>query len=727
MWKDYSLNYIKKNKTTSVSIIVAVLIASVFISCITGVFYNMWIDNIHRIVGEEGDWQGRLIGEFSAADIDVIKSYPNVRAVVVGETKSAEQAADIYFYNQRSIYTDLPVIAGQIGADRVEYHNLLLTQYYIYSPEEAKNPPLVLSFYVAVMLLTCAALCLIIYHAFRISMNARLHQLGILQSVGATPRQIRAALIQEALVLSFVPILIGIGAGIGLNYGFVHISNQIGAEIRDVDVVFHYEWWVFLVTFVPCLLTVLISAWVGAGKISKITPLEAIRNGAERRTGKMKRFHSRSLLFGIEGELAKKSFYVRRKTFRTSTISLTLSFLVFSLFLNFMTLSDISTRHTYFERYKDTWDFLVSSEKIETSPPKLLSNIRAIPGVLQCIRYQKAAGYSWLPEELLSDELKALGGPDTLGDTGIIKEGKGYWVNVPFLVLDDQSFIEYCRSAGISDDSEQAEAVVINRIWDSQNSHFRDREHLPFIKLNNADMLPVFTERGGSESVMLPLSAGTEQLPKLREEHESYSLSLVMPDYIYQSIADEFPAEAVYYNIVTDPKAEAADIENQLTRLFAAGDEYTIEGRIEAEEFNVAARLALNIILGILCTMMALIGLANIFSNTLGLIYQRRREFARYISVGMTPEGVKTVLFIEAFRIAVRPVLISLPLNAAFVVYTVNASRIPMSEFIADMPLVPLLLFAVLIWIFVGLAYYIGWKKLCGYPIVESLKEDTMY
>lgn len=41
------------------------------------------------------------------------------------------------------------------------------------------------------------------------------------------------------------------------------------------------------------------------------------------------------------------------------------------------------------------------------------------------------------------------------------------------------------------------------------------------------------------------------------------------------------------------------------------------------------------VISGGFCVLLAIIGIGNVFSNTLGFVRQRKREFARYMSVGM--------------------------------------------------------------------------------------------
>ena len=60
--------------------------------------------------------------------------------------------------------------------------------------------------------------------------------------------------------------------------------------------------------------------------------------------------------------------------------------------------------------------------------------------------------------------------------------------------------------------------------------------------------------------------------------------------------------------------------------------------------------------------MLAVIGVGNVLSNALGFVRQRKREFVRYMSVGLTPKELRKMFCIEALVIAGRPILITLPL-----------------------------------------------------------------
>jgi len=121
-----------------------------------------------------------------------------------------------------------------------------------------------------------------------------------------------------------------------------------------------------------------------------------------------------------------------------------------------------------------------------------------------------------------------------------------------------------------------------------------------------------------------------------------------------------------------------------------------------------------------------MIGIGNVFSNTLGFVRQRKREFARYMSVGMTPGELRKMFCIEAFVIAGRPVFITLPLAVATAGYMLRMSYLEAGEFFAEAPLIPIAVFILVIWGTVALAYYLGWRNVHRINLAEVLHDDTM-
>lgn len=726
MWKDYSVSYIKKNKAASISIMVAAFIAALFISALCSLFYNMWTDEIRRLVENEGEWQARFVTTMSEADVQSIQNYVNVKCVVV-----SENATEVYFEDLSTIYMDIPKIAEMLNVEenQIEYHSSLLARQFVFPPDEA--PPLLWGFYAFILIMVCISLMLIIRSAFQFSMNARTHQLGILQSIGATPKQLRLVLMQEALVLSVAPILCGTLLGIGLCLCFLRYANSLTARLQISGAVFGYHYLIFFITIACSFSTIFLSAWFPARKLSKISPLQAIKGEYEAPLKRMKKFRLTSAVFGVEGELSRKSFYTRRKAFRTSSLCLTVSFLTLTIFLDFMTLSEISTGHTYWERYKDAWDIMIEIKNTDMSDAELLNHFRDINGVDTVVAYQKNTAYTVIAENAISDELKELGGYSELNSSYISLQEGAYLVETPIVALDNESYKKYENDvAAKSIGTDKVSAILVNTIWDSINSSFKRREYIPFLKQTAEQTLKIYSDIGAdNEMGEITVAAYAKKAPNLREEYKDYGLVQIVSQDAYDQLTQKLPItdKTMYITICAVSDDMIKSIEDQCITLISAQYEYTIENRPEKAEVNAKMYDGYRKIMSAICGLLAFIGLANVFANTLGYIYQRKREFARYQSIGLTSGGISKMLCVEGLIIGVKPMLISIPFNILFILFAVNQSGIEMSEFTARMPIVPTVVFALVILAAIGISYFIGSKHMKDYSIADALKDDTLY
>ena len=232
-------------------------------------------------------------------------------------------------------------------------------------------------------------------------------------------------------------------------------------------------------------------------------------------------------------------------------------------------------------------------------------------------------------------------------------------------------------------------------------------------------------------TVGIPVLGFTQEPPVLREEYDNYALvqfvSLSTWKQIEKTIGNAEPD--TYIRILSEKErtlTELSMIETELTNVLGHDISFEVENRVQEKIGNDAMLNGYKLIIGALCVLLAFIGIANVFSNTLGFIRQRKREFARYMSIGMTPEGMRKMFWIEALVIAGRPVLITLPITVVFVWLMITASYLNPMEFLAVAPIVPILLFIAALFGFVALAYYLGGKKILKCDLVEALRTDYM-
>lgn len=703
---------------------VAAFISALLLSLLLSLFYNAWKYEIERIELDVGGWQSRLVGEIDADALATIRNFAHVRDVTVGEG-----SVDIYFDDMGAVLRATPRLAeiARVPEEGVVYNRELLAMYLIRDPQDSA-PRLVFPLFVLITLLASASLVIIIHNAFAVSMGARVHQLGILASVGATPRQIRARLLRDAATRCAPMVALGNLLGIGISAGLLPLANRLlGDSVAGRhEAVFGYHPLILAATLLLTIGTVFLCAWLPARKLSKLTPLEAIRGTGELELKRAKRSTLLGRLFGVEGMLAGAALRAQRRALRTASLSLTLAFLSFTLMQCFFCLSGISTRETYFERYQDVWDIMVTLKDAGVDDFSELDAIRRTPGVRDAVAYQRATAKRVVSEDEMSEAMASFGGFSHAGDEVSRTDG-GWLVSAPVVILDDASFLRYCEQIGIAPALDGA--VILNQIRDVTNPDFRHPLMLPYLKGEGE-----VSELLGEASARVPVLAYADEPPVLREEYaklDYYELVHFMPASLWKQVGEALGGAAQDSFVrVLGPKGATLEelnaLQGEIDALLAPRYRVQSENRLQEAEANDIVIQGMRALFGGFCALLAMIGIGNVFSNALGFVRQRRREFGRYMSLGMTPGEFRKMFCVEALALAGRPALIALPLSAIAVGLMLKASYVAPGEFLAEAPILPVALMMLAILASVSLAYAISWRSIRKLTLSEILRDDTL-
>lgn len=759
MWRTYAFDMVKNNPSSGMSVRIAAFISALLLSLLTGVFYNLWKYEVERIILEEGDWQSRIVGEFDEEDLEHIRSFAHVKDVVVnekinskdskkgrynkdgGEKKEGRQdgegeevVVDIYFSRYRAVFSDMPKIAESmnIAPEKISYHYELLAMYLVRDSSDPK-PRLLFPLFVLIMAIASFSLIMVIHNAFAITMKMRIHQLGIFSSIGAAPRQIKSFLLQEAAVLCAVPVLAGKLLGIAFSMGLIQLLNiLLGKDVPGRHAsVFGYHPLVFGISLAAVVITLWVSAWLPARKLSRLSPLEAIKNTGEVHLKRKENSRILRLFFGVEGELAGNTLKAQRKALGTASLSLVFSLLAFTIMQCFFTLSEISTRETYFARYQDAWDIMVEVKDADVENFAQIREIQGLSEVESASVYQKAAAKTVVLEEEISEEMKAFGGFSHASVQQAVKTDVGWMVNAPLVILDDESFLAYCEQIPIP--VQLCGAVVRNQIRDVTNPDFRHPVEMPYVK-GEKDICVLHKSGDEKQAAEIPILAYTTQVPVLREEYASldaYELVHFLPASLWKEIKEKIGGweEDSYIRVLGknhESLKELDLLQNRIEEII--GSDYRTESENRIREFEANARIiwGMKVIFGGFCVLLAMIGVGNVFSYTLGFVRQRRREFARYLSIGMTFKELRKMFCVEALIIAGRPLVLTLPPGMIAVWYMLKMSYLGTEEFLSEAPVLPIAVFILAISGFVALAYYLGWRVMGRVDLAEVLKDDTM-
>lgn len=742
MWKLYSLNHIRHNRAASFGVAGCTLAACMLISCLCLVFYNIWADEVNRTILTEGPAHAVLVGEFSDEAVETLERRPEVKSV----TRDGEgQALNIELNNMRETYKVMPELAELAGvpadSDFLIYHDRLLDAYLAPSPDGLSLRSLMVIGYMGAVLLCCATLILMLKSAFFVSMSSRLHQLGILESVGATPKQLRQALYSECAILCLPAMALGLILGVLASWGFVGYLGGVADPINEVDVQYRFSFWVLGAALLAAFVTVWLSAVIPARRLSRISALEAIRSGVQRPVKRMPRYRMFTRLFGVEAELARKSIHARKRQLRAAAWSLTLAFLGLCTFLNVEAISGLSTQQTYFERYRSRWDLMAALPE-GGDDPGLLGQIRSIPGVERAAGYRMIVARARVDQALLSGEVKAMADPSALSERLTPDQSGTVWLEAPILALDDESFLRYCAENGIS--GADSGALIVNRIANGERDEAHNRLYWPYLAEQAGLSLPLYESgRKDEPFATLEIAGFVSEPPELRQEFDPDSLVVVMSESLYDLMKECFPAPYAaslekaplnpterfsirnrVYNVIAESEPEIGRVQGQLIALLPQGT--VIENRLAAQRDDAAMRWSIRAVISALACLVALIGLSSVFAVCLSQIQQRRREFARYLSVGLSPGGMVKILVVEGLIMGIKPLLIGLAVNIPLTALMLNSAWISVSVYLSSAPVGFISGFMALVLVMVGLASYLGGRKILRDNLMEALKDDAL-
>lgn len=322
--------------------------------------------------------------------------------------------------------------------------------------------------------------------------------------------------------------------------------------------------------------------------------------------------------------------------------------------------------------------------------------------------YQKAAAKCKLSKEQLSEEMKANGGFSHASEKDVTQTEDGVIVNAPIVILDDDSFLRYCEQIGIRQRLDGA--VILNRIRDVTNPDFRHPQYMPYLKGGSE------TKLVGQAEAELPVLAYTQEVPRLREEYATldyYELVHFLPLGLWEDNKEWIvgAGKDTYVRILCQEGVtveELSALQQEIAKVTEGNYQIESENRIRSYEENDTKMQGMMTIFGGFCVLLAVIGVSNMVTNTLGFVRQRKREIARYLSVGMKPQEIRKMFRIEALVIAAKPVLLTLPVAVLTVGAMLKASFVDPMEFLAEAPLRPIAVFMLAIWAAVGFSYYLG-------------------
>lgn len=564
-----------------------------------------------------------------------------------------------------------------------------------------------------------------IKNSFDISITEKIKQYGMLSSIGATKKQIKRNVYNEAFILGTMGIPFGMLAGIFASYVLIHVTDYLIGESLGFQMQFAFSWLTLLLAVLLGVVTIFLSARKSANRASKIAPIQAIRNSDDIKISaknvKTPKWVKR--LFGIGGEISYKNLQRSKKKYRTTVISIMVCVIVFISVSTFVDLA-FATVNVQFQDWN--YNMMISYYSEEDVESKF-DEIKKIESIEQ-IMNQSSAVIRFTTDQYSEKYLEycaEIGMFDEIGSQETVTMEDSMLV----YVIDNAAFQKYAKDLGLDFEDIREKGILINHIYALQ--YLEDSNQVKQIEMDQftfkeGDVIrgtvskdSIGEEEEILEAVSIEIAAVTDKTPFAFDNSPNFPAIIVGED------NKELILDYSYHGIIYIDSKDAAQTETELEKIL--GDDY---GAVSNFEESAQSERSLFTLIAIFLygfiTVIALIGVTNIFNTITTNMNLRRREFAMLKSVGMTKKEFNRMIQLESFFYGMKSLAIGIPIGCmlSYLIYYVLTDGMVMLAYKFPLKAIIISIASVFLLITVIMRYSIS--KIGKQNIIETIRNENI-
>ena len=554
-----------------------------------------------------------------------------------------------------------------------------------YFAEPTTQALAIASLIVCIIIIVASVFC--IKNSFDISLTEKIRQYGMLSSIGATKKQIKRSIYYEGLILGLIAIPLGIICGLIASSILIVLVNIFLKDLYPIKFIYVISWLAIFLSIILGLTTIFLSSWRSAHKAAKISPIEAIRNSSELKikAKKLKIPKFIDKLFGIGGTISYKNLKRNKKNYRPTVVSIVVCLSIFISLYYFMNLAFKTVNEQLgLVDYNIAFYFDSNHNRNEEL---YLDSILKLDNIEQYVRTDEMSMY--IKDYKYSKEFTKING-NFKGSSYCYKtdnpkeeteENKVYSESITLVKVNDEEYKNYLKKLNLDYDKVKDKAILLNNVYDS----YYDKEKktvinsiVPYLDYKEGDTIKLYFESGTyncspeieSDIYEFKIAKLTDEVP-FGIEKRNMKPRLIVSEEQYNKLTDENSGvyDRLYINS-SDPDKLQSDIKNLLQSNFSEGD-YVLINSNEGIRERLSLYTLLAIFLYGFITVIALIGITNIFNTITTSMELRKREFAMLKSIGMTDKEFNRMIRLESLFYGFKSLIIGLPLGCilSYVIY----------------------------------------------------------
>ncbi|MCI9275780.1 MAG: ABC transporter permease [Clostridia bacterium] len=587
---------------------------------------------------------------------------------------------------------------------------------------------------IAVIMLVSSVM---LYTAFKMTYSERLKEFGMLSSIGMNNKQKKTIIKKEARILSIVGIFVGILIGLAIsklltsginillkNYIFdiIHITSAIMFDrprfFMKVPVI------ILVLTIIVVYIVIIISSKLSLRKLNKLSPIEAIRGTTRIKTNKKQLKSSNIIqkLFGIEGVVAHKNIKRDKSRYRTITISLTVSIILF--------LSITGITENFYK--SDAYGMLLPHLEAEVFEDEVISfnnssvnqqDIYRVADYLEenelikdyctySIYNSSGSGHMKLMPNITSNKVKKM-----ISD-GIYTTGQEGEIYIPFITICyyGKAYKAILEKVGISELADD-EVILMDTI--KENSKNEKKFRLTDYKV------------GDSYNVTIDGQEKTLRIVGIIEDFNPYTVYNSRNFEIYSPTIVQMVNEN---NIGKNNFIELAVSTDKLNEIYERmetisniiGEEVGCRGTKLFAESTKTQEVITEVVINCYICLLSLVSAVNIYNTISSSMLLRKKDFAVLKSMGMSEKQINKMMRLEGIFYGLDSIFYGVLISLAILFVIYPRMGIDMMIYPFTIPWLNIGICVVAVYAVIFVSMRNAKKKIANKNIIDEIREENI-
>lgn len=545
-----------------------------------------------------------------------------------------------------------------------------------------------------------------IKNSFDISITEKTKQYGMLRSIGATSKQIKKNVLNEAYILWLIGTPIGILCGIFAAFVLIKVSNHfLGDMLIAGALIFKTSILAIILSIILSFITIYFSALKIARRASKLSPMSAIRSQSDIKI-KSKKIKSPKYiqkLFGIGGTISYKNIKRNRKKYRTTVISIVVSVSVFIGLYYFM---GLGKKTLELELGQMTHNIELSVNNRDYNKTKSILNFDNIAKY----SVKRTTQYS-INDNLYTKEYMKFY-DDSLKKT-----------TIEVYAFGKSEYIRYINKLKLNYDDVKDKAIIINntiQVEDGKNVE------LSVLNVKSGDTLNGgfydFSTDDYSKN-KIEVAKVTTVRPMGIENNYGPAFMIISDELFDKMYKNGESMGSVTYFI---DSTNADKLQEDIEKFITDKDSYNLYNNDKAAKNIQGFYTLLAIFLYGFITVIALIGVTNIFNTINTNMNLRKGEFAILKSVGMTGKEFNRMINLEVLFYSLKSLLIGVPLGIGLSYVLYLAFNQGKNVILYNLPVVGIIISIIAVFILVFIIMRFSIRKVSEQNIIENIRNENI-